>query len=176
MPTSPARLEAELRRLDRGPLPGEAPQGFDKISCLARCSPDTAMEVLENAKSVLRCVDEMTLQGWPLNDGQLKKLPGWFVEACAPRRTQAEAEEHMKWWKSLPREEQIRTAREERWTLESWIYFFNPAERIWHWWDAEIDLSGNILVTLEVDEWLCPIGETRWLFRASGAASFDEIE
>lgn len=90
--------------------------------------------------------------------------------------TKEEAEREMQPRRSLPRDAQVRITLEAAWTLSGWLYLLAPKERQWHWWDASIDASDQISVTIEVEDWPHSLEEVRWLFRASGAVSFEEVE
>ena len=69
-----------------------------------------------------------------------------------------------------------RVSRTELWTLDGWLHWFQPEERIWYWWDevARDDHTGVIRVI--VRDWPYPYGSLRWLARACGATSLEEEE
>jgi len=96
-------------------------------------------------------------------------LPAWFVERSAPERSREEAERWLAWWRSLPASEQARVAREQDWALADWLYWLEPAERHWFWWDAVIENPEILRVIVEVPGWPVPLGALEWLLRAAGA-------
>lgn len=175
MPTTLARVQAELHRLIEGPKAHERIHGLAKITCVARCITATGVDVLAKAKSVLRNVDEVTLQGWPTDAQWPEKVPAWFVAACVPSMTEAEFENYTEQWKGLPPEDRLRATRQEKWSLLEWLYWLEPSRREWHWWDASVDSGGHITATIEINDWPYSLGQVRWLFRAAGAASFEEV-
>src|SRR5258705_13503292 len=95
-----SRVQAELRRLSVPPAPQEKPGGIGSVRFVARC-PVGATGVLENAKSVLKIVDEATLGYWPKSLEWRSKLPEWFISACAPERTKEESDRDIASWRSL---------------------------------------------------------------------------
>jgi hypothetical protein len=124
--------------------------------------------------SVIRTIDEMALTGWPDDDEWQCKLPEWFTAACAPRLTQRQAELWLECWKGLSPDERARTEIENDWSLDDWIYWMKPDNRQWFWWDAALlKEHDHILVAVEVNVWPFPWGSLRWLFRASGASTFE---
>jgi len=97
------------------------------------------------------------------------ELPRWFVEACAPERPREEVEQWLHWWRSLPLEEQARATREQPWTLADWLFWLDPCERQWFWWDATVDHPDRATIVVEVPGWPAPLGALEWLLRAAGA-------
>jgi hypothetical protein len=171
-----SRLEAELRRLGDAPHQNEKPIGVGTIRFVARC-PLGAGDVLERVISVLRTIDEVALEGWPTDEQWATKLPEWFTSACASSMTPDEAERWLAWWRGLPPDEQERSEREKDWSLDSWLYWMEPCNRQWYWWDAEVlDDCDHILVAVEVEAWPFPWGALRWLFKTAGASALEPEE
>lgn len=169
-------LEVELLRLRNGPRPGEKPSGVGLVRFVARC-PFGARDVLAKATSVLKAVDEIALTGWPSDKEWPAKLPEWFTSACAPPMTQEEADRWLRWWKALPQSEQTRAEIEKDWSLDNWLYWMQPDNRQWFWWDAKaLDDCDHILVAVTVEAWPFPWGSLRWLFKAAGASALDPEE
>lgn len=162
-----------MKRLESGPAPGEKPGGAGTVRFIAPC-PFGATEVLHKVKAVLRIVDEVALTGW-LSDEQWElRLPDWFTARCAAPISQEEAERRLAWRKSLPPDEQVRVASEMDWSLDAWLYWFEPDRREWFWWDAKtLDDVDHIIVAVEVDGWPFPWDALRWLFRAAGASELN---
>jgi len=170
------RLESELRRVAKGPSANEKPGGIGTVRFTVRCPIGTA-DVLAKAKSVLEAVDNATLAGWPSNEKAAPQLPQWFIDRCAPPITQEEAERQLAWRKSLPLEEQNRLRNETDWSLDNWLYWMEPSNRQWFWWDAKVlEDYDHIALAIEVEAWPFPWGALRWLFRAAGASAVEAEE
>lgn len=170
------QLEAELERIAHGPPPKAKPGGIGTVRFTVRC-PLGSDDVLTKAKSVLRCVDKAALENWPSEEEWAEILPDWFVAACAPEMSRAQAEEWLASWKRLSKDEQARVELEKDWSLADWLYWMEPANREWFWWDTKsADDVDHILVAIEVDGWPFPWGALRWLFKACGASAVDPEE
>ncbi|HTB63812.1 MAG TPA: hypothetical protein VK737_09505 [Opitutales bacterium] len=98
------RLQGELQRLINGPSPSEKPSGLGIVRFLVRC-PFGTNDVLAQAKSVLKIVDEAALKGWPAERKSPPNLPKWFKSACVAKISSEQAKEWLVWWKDLPPEE-----------------------------------------------------------------------
>lgn len=162
------RLDRELRHLKEGPALDEKPAGMGTVRFIARCDGDS-WQVLAKAKAVLIEFDQAAMAEWPDNSDWTKILPKWFLEKCAPEQTREQAEESLKLWRALSWEEQARAEREELWPLSACLYWLNPENRKWFWWDAEERDANTIVIAAEVDDWPFPWGSLAWLFRAAGA-------
>ena len=170
------RLEAELRRLENAPRPTEKPGGVGTVRFVARC-PLGASSVLAKVISVLKSVDEIARNDWPTEERWLAILPEWFTSACASPMTPEQAEQWLVWWKGLPPNEQARAEIEKDWSLDSWLYWMEPNNRQWFWWDAKaLDDCDCILLAVEVEGWPFPWGSLRWLFKAAGASALEPEE
>lgn len=167
MTTFQERLANERRRLMEGPSAEEAPAGVGTVRFIAFC-PGNAQEVLERTKSVLKLMNDAGTRQWPTDDCWRHWLPEWFVARCRPELTVEEAEAEMARRNRLPAEEQKRAA-EERWSLLNWVYWFEPNNRQWYWWDGVVLDPNHLAVAIEVDAWPFPWGSLSWLLRASGA-------
>lgn len=175
MPSFVERLERELRHLLEGPAANEKPAGMGTVRFIAQCDGDS-WQVLSKAKTVLTELDQVAIKDWPPDSAWREVLPDWFVARCAPERTRDEAEEWLKWWRTLPADEQARVENEKAWSLSDWLYWFQPENRKWFWWDAaELD-ANKIVVAVEVDDWPFPWAALAWLLRASGATRVDAEE
>jgi hypothetical protein len=170
------QLEAELRRLKNAPRPDEKPGGAGTVRFVAQC-PHGASDILAKVTSLLKTIDEVALNGWPTDEQWAVKLPEWFTSACAPPMTQEKAERWLAWWKGLPPDEQARAEIEKDWSLDSWLYWMEPNNRQWFWWDAKaLDDCDHILVAIEVEAWPFPWGSLRWMFKAAGASALEPEE
>ena len=161
------RASQELRCLRSGPSPDEQALGII-VEFIARCGDD-AQDVIDRSQSVLGTVVQASLGIWPTNDQWRRMLPRWFLECCAKEYTTEEAESRLKWWRALSPEDQVQVDREARWTLNNWLYHFQPDNRHWFWWDARIMSQDTASVTVVVDGCPFPWGALSWLLRASGA-------
>jgi len=168
-----SQIEGELRRLNRAPAPDEKSSGVGTVSFVARC-PLGGKDVWARVISVLKIVDETALTGWPTDEQWAVKLPEWFTSSCAAPMTQEQAERWHAWWKGLSAVEQAKAESEKRWSLDSWLYWLQPENRQWFWWDAtELGDSDHIIVAVEVEAWPFPWGSLRWLFKAAGASNLE---
>lgn len=176
MANSPSRLKRELERMVESPPLDAKPEGVGIVRFLVRC-PLGAGEVLERAKSVLKAIDEATMQGWPMSNGVVPDIPAWFTSACSPEISADQAEQWLAWWRGLPPDEQAEVSREKSWSLENWLYWMEPENRQWFWWDAMLlKESDHIALAVEVMAWPFPWGSLRWLFRAAGASAVEAEE
>lgn len=165
----------EIRHLRAGPEPNEKPEGLGIVRFVARC-PGNSETVLNRCKEVLFVVLQQDADHWP-SDGRWRALlPEWFVAQCSKELTKEEADRWLKAWHQLPPEEQSRAVGEIKWSVANWVYWFQPDERQWFWWDAMIKDPNTIQIAVEVLGWPFPWGELDWLLRASGATSVDPEE
>jgi len=119
-------------------------------------------------------IDKSSLSSWPTESEWRQLLPIWFTESCQPSQTQAEAERWLKWWQRLSPQEQAEAELNKDWSLDSWLYWMEPENRQWTWWDAKaVNDCDHLLVAVEVDCWPFPWGALRWLFRAAGASAVE---
>jgi hypothetical protein len=173
----PERLvRAELQRLNHPPEPGDRPSGVGIVRFVARC-PLGSDEVLANAKSLLKMIDEASLERWPTEEEWKIKLPDWLTSKCSPPICDEAAEKWLAWWRSLPAEEKQRAEAEQGWTLDNWLYSMEPRNRQWFWWDAKSlsDLD-HLVVAVEVEAWPFPWGSLQWLIKSAGASTLDPEE
>ena len=158
----------EQRHLNGGCRSGERPAGVGTVSVVARCRGD-ASRVAERSREVLQVVLAHAGPPWPAVSEWRQVLPAWFVNASAPERPREEAEQWLGWWRSLPPEEQARVTRSQRWALADWLYWLEPSERQWFWWDAVVESPEILRVIVQVSGWPAPLGALDWLLRAAGA-------
>jgi hypothetical protein len=125
---------------------------------------------------VLRAVLDHAGPSWPSLSEWRQVLPTWFVESSAPEQSRDEAERWLGWWRSLPAEEQALVTRAQRWTLAGWLYWLEPSERQWFWWDAAVENPDTLRVFVEVSGWPTPLGALEWLLRAAGAVEVTHKE
>ena len=159
----------ERRHLTDGPRPNERPGGAGTVLVYVRAGEDIRM-ILERCRSVMLTILDNSGQRWPSVERWRQILPEWFVAACAPEPSREEAERDLARWRALSPAEQRREAREEQWTLADWLFWLEPSERQWYWWDATAKSHDALLVTVEVPGWPAPLGALEWLLRAAGAS------
>jgi hypothetical protein len=165
-----SRLKDELRRLTTGPAAGERPAGVGIIR-LRVSGPTHPAEILQRARQVVTVIDQASLDGWPAAKELVPQLPDWFTAACSEPMSQEQAEEWLAWWKRLPAAKQAEAANAKGWSVDNWLYWMEPVNRQWFWWDAQLNAAGEAAnVVLDVDDWPAPWGALKWLFRTAGAS------
>jgi hypothetical protein len=165
----------ELRRLD-----GQAPSGTAtmlRLVLVAKC-PRGAAEVLERVRDVLGRVVGALASGSELPDARKwrETLPSWFVEACRPEMSQAEALDWLEKWRALSPPQQAAEEERQAWSLEDWLHWFakGPDERQWRWLSGQVAAPDRLKVTLEVAGLPTAYGALTWLLRAAGATAIIE--
>jgi hypothetical protein len=168
-------FEEEEQRL-LGTALSPAPQRL--VLTLAGISAKDSASVLAQIKNVLRTVVAVRAGGvdWPSTEEWARRLPRWFVEGCAPERTQAEIEEWLKFWRALPPLKRAAASEERAWTLSGWLHWFAPGgdERQWRWLDAGVEGDHRLWITIEVAGYPTAYGALRWLLRAAAVTNIDE--
>jgi hypothetical protein len=166
------RFLREAERLKFSPLEGKAPGGVGTVQFTANCDGNAAV-VIQRVKEVLATTSQYALSDWPSEEQWKSLLPDWFLSACAPLETKDEADKFMTWWRSLPPEQQAQAEREKDWSLGAWLYWMDPENRVWTWWDARVMDADRVMVAVEIVDWPFPWGALRWLFRAAGAQQLE---
>jgi hypothetical protein len=138
------------------------------VRFIVQC-PGNAAEVLARARQVLEAVLRNTKEPWPRLEEWRAFLPTWFVERCAPEMAPDAAAARLK----LSLDERARLEEHEGWSLGAWLYWLEPDERYWFWWDAAVLDKNSIVVAVEVRDWPFPWESLEWLFRAAGAANVE---
>lgn len=139
------------------------------ITVLARGGSD-ARRALERCRSVLAVVLDHSGTVWPTAEEWGRLLLEWFVAASSPELSREDVERWLAWWRTPGPADQARAESERRWALADCLYWMEPAERQWFWWDAELSGDGALRVTVEIPGWLPALGALDWLLRAAGAA------
>jgi hypothetical protein len=160
----------EERHLVSGPRPGENPGGARLVSVAASCHGD-ADQVLSRCREVMLSMLADAGPPWPSTTKWLESLPPWFVARCAPQRTRQEAQQWLDRWRTLPAEERSSVADEVNWSVSDWLFWLEPSERQWYWWDAVVQNSDRLWLVVEIEGWPVALGALRWLLRASGAVA-----
>lgn len=157
----------ERRRVVDGPLPDEEPDGT-LVPVDAVC--DDAGRVLARCREALAVVLDHSAGDWPSDDRWRALLPDWFVAASAPEPTPEEVERYRARWAAMSyQERRADAAAQKPWSVGDWVFWFDPDDRHWFWWDAELRGATEARVWLQVDAWPAPVGSLEWLLRAAGA-------
>ena len=162
-------VAGELRRLVEGPEKNETIPGLGLVRFVVVCNGN-AVAVLETATAVMRVVCLGFSQGFKDEINWRSVLPVRFSGACAKEMSPEESERWLKRWQSLSDQEREEEERNRTWSLDNWMYWMDPRERSWQWWDAVIVSPDRINVSLVVNSWPFGWGAVSWLFRGSGAS------
>lgn len=158
----------ELRHLLTKPNLDEQSGGLGIVRFNIWCQGNSET-VLQRSKEVLEVILRSSTQYW-LSDSEWQAiLPDWFVAGCAPEKTDEEVEQWLKWWRSLSLKERSRANEEQRWSLQDWLYWVNPARRQWFWWDVICVNTDLLQVAVEVTEYPFSWQAIAWLFKVAGA-------
>jgi hypothetical protein len=163
----------EIRHLREGPRVGEQPGDAGLIAFEVEVPTGTAVDALNRCRDVLSPIILHQHGDWPGLDSWRTLLPVWFVLACGAEESPEDAERWLSWWRQLPAAEQQQAADERPWSLADWLYWMQPENREWFWWDARVSDRGGLRVYVEVAAWPAPVGSLQWLFRAVGALGID---
>jgi len=162
----------ELKRLLEGVAPGERPRGVGLVVFEAQCA-SSANEVHEKVREVLQVVLSQSGDHWPTLSTWKELLPSWFVVACAPEKTLEDQERWLQWFKNLPSDEQSLVQNQAPWTLAGWLYWLQPENRSWFWWNGSVVSDDILRVEVEVDSSPFASGALEWILRAAGATGVD---
>jgi hypothetical protein len=160
----------ERRHLWSGPWRGEQPEALGIVPVIATC-PGGAAVVIERAQHVMDALLRHGSPAWPSDDEWRSLLPAWFV-AQFHERSAKEHEEWLRHRRTLPPEEARAEAMRD-WGLGDWLFWLEPRERQWHWWDARVEDYDTARVEVQVYGFPMPFGALEWLLRASGATDVD---
>lgn len=158
--------DTELRHLESGPRPGDQPLGL--LIEIDATSSGQSRELLTKACDVMKAVVSNSQQ-WPSLLAWRRLLPTWFVEQSAPEETKEEAAVWLTRWRTLPPDEQARASTERAWSLADWLYWIEPTQRQWHWWDGGILDADTTRIVVEATETPTALGALEWLLRTAGA-------
>jgi len=165
--------DEERRRLVAGPLPGERPLEWEERTTMrVTCAGDAPL-VLARARAVLAVVLAHDRATWPTPEGWRTALPPWFVaRSSPPPRAREEQAMRFRHFLRMTREERLRDHYTRVWSVEDFVFWFHPREKMWAWWDATVPDDATIIVTLVGRRY--PWGLLEWLFRAAGAAAIHD--
>jgi hypothetical protein len=163
----------ELRRVAEGPRPDEEPTG-QLVAADVRCDGDAAA-VLARCREVMAVVLEHSDGEWVSDEQWRDLLPAWFVEVSAPDPTPEETQELMARRAAMASDERraFDAERSQRWSVGAFVSNFDPEERTWYWWSAEVINDDGFQILLVADDWPAPVGALDWLLRAVGGREID---
>lgn len=166
----------EGRRILRGPA--TAPGGSLRRLVATSDDPDGCLDRCRNL-----LVEVITMISYrpefPSIEEWSALLPSWFVDACTPSLSPEQAEGEVARWRRLNPQAQARYEDESLWTLEDWIYWFDPssdADRGWRWWNSGVTNANHFWIDIEVEGDPAPVGTLKWLIRAAGATRVSESQ
>jgi hypothetical protein len=161
----------EIQRIRFGPRAKEIPSGVGTIRFVIDC-PTGSTGVLERVRGLMIDVAIHSAEPWPDTIEWSALLPNWFVAASPPDRTDKEVEAYISEWRKMNPEQQSRTEENRDWPIADWLFWMEPEQRCWHWWDAaDMPDSNRILLDVDVESWPFPWGALRWMFKAAGASA-----
>lgn len=137
----------EAERLARGPAPDESAPA-DAVQRTYTC-PGGAEAVLARTREVLAGVVPAP-RPWPELDEWRTRLPAWFVDACSD-------------------DVRISTCVLDKWSLRAWVWWFQPEQRRWTWWDGVADGDRLTLTLVPTGVGSLLLGALEWLLEAAGA-------
>lgn len=156
----------ELRRLRDGPSSTERLDGWYITEFTIYCMRD-AVDVLSRCKEVLDIILTNNAKNLRADDWR-SLLPEWFVQRSAEEISQEEAQLRL----LLPLEERIRL--NSKWSISAFVFWFQPSERHWFWWDAKIENASKLKIAVIAKDSPFPSGSLEWLLLASGATDVDK--
>lgn len=159
----------ELRHLLQGAGGAELTGGVGTIAVIGK-RRGRGNDILARARDVMSVILNEAEFLWPSPEVWRDKLPAWFVEATGPEKSGEELDQWLEGWRSLPPEAQARADAEQLWTLGDWLFWLEPSERQWFWWDATLVDRDTVRVVVQVSGWPAPLGALDWLLRAAGAS------
>ena len=143
-------MNAELGRQLENPPPDTQPQG-PLVTVVAECPSGSAAEVLGRVREVLGPVVDPP-SPWPAPDGWREILPRWFTDACSD-------------------DERVTTCVLDRWSLRACIWWFQPEQRRWLWWDAMAEGDQLQIRLVPTGAGSLLLGALEWLLKVAGARS-----
>jgi hypothetical protein len=146
------KIQEELKRIRTRPAFDEKPDGVGTVRFFVHYE-GFAETLLQRTKSLLVIVDKIALSGWLADEEWGSRLPEWFTNACSPSMSTAQAEEWLTTWRRLTREQQDEVEATKKWSLENWLYWMEPKNRQWFWWDAAALDTSQVILTVEAPEW-----------------------
>lgn len=143
-------MTSELDRLRGGTDEQSPPAGL--VTIVATCPPGATAAVAQRVREVLEPLLEAP-RPWPPPNGWRERLPGWFVDATSD-------------------DERVTTCVVDKWSLRAFVWWFQPEQRRWHWWDAKIDGERLRIRVAPTGAGSLLLGSLEFLLKAAGA---DEV-
>lgn len=140
-------MSTERERLERGPDPGES-MPPETSTVIYRC-PQGAEVTVERAREVLKGVIPAP-RPWPSLEEWRERLPAWFVDACSDDVV-------------------ISTCVVDKWSLRAWVWWFQPEQRRWTWWDGRAEGDQIVMQLASTGVGSLLLGALDWLMEAAGA-------
>ena len=140
-------MSTEAERIASAPGPGEAPPA-DAVTLTYECPEDPAA-VLGRVREVLAAVIPAP-RPWPSLDEWRERLPRWFVDACSD-------------------DIKISTCVVDKWSLRAWVWWFQPEQRRWTWWDGRVEDGRLAIEVVPTGNGSLLLGSLEWVLEAAGA-------
>lgn len=74
----------------------------------------------------------------------------------------------MDWRRALPAEQQASVVDDKKWTLSAWLFWLQPDERQWYFWDSRVESKNQLRVQVQIVDYPL-LGALEWLLRSAGA-------
>ncbi|MFD1886095.1 hypothetical protein [Paenibacillus wenxiniae] len=147
------KVELETER-DRILSSFTTPQTYKGIivDYVADCSGQSPDSIINNAKNIMRIINETSQSGWPDTDGWLSILPTYFTDSFS----------------SDPEDD-------DEWSLEGWLYWFELEHRAWFLWDLEAIGNEQLQISICIYEHPFPSEALDVLFMKLGTGQLTEI-
>lgn len=168
MPSLDRSLEQE--RLGAADDGAARPAGFYPFRLTVRCAAP-ADSVLARVREVMSAILSQDPEAWPPEQAWPARLPGWFVAACVPERTEAEMAAELAAWRARL---DTGVAEPMRWSVADFVWWFTPEMRHWWWWAAAMTGSDSFVLTLVADEVDPPHDALLWMLDAAGACAVSQ--
>lgn len=159
----------ELARLRDGVAGAGPPTGFVVTFRARHTEPELALARMREL--LLATVPRM---GDHEDDAALAAVPPWFARACRPERTREESDAESARLRSRSDAERAEHARTARWSAEGWLFWLEPDERSWWWWDGRPDGPDHLVVEVLTHGHPYGNGSLLWLLRAAGCTDLHE--
>lgn len=162
-----SRADLERARLENGPRPGELPLDAGVVDVVGLSHGDAA-GVDVRVREVLSIIAEHQNGRWPNLDEWKLVLPRWFTAFFVEQRTQNEESRPLDWRRALPAEQQASVVDDKKWTLSAWLFWLQPDERQWYFWDSRVESKNQLRVQVQIVDYPL-LGALEWLLRSAGA-------
>jgi hypothetical protein len=133
---------------------------------------ESAKQTRDKVLTVLRAINALG-EDWSHETVSSELLPAWFVSACAIERSQAQAEEWLRMWRTADSTEKNRLEKERGWELSNWVYCLEPNNRFWFLVNEKIIAANQVEFTIALVDWPVPIDSFLWLIQTAGVISYE---